>query len=82
MFRIAFAVTLVAIASPALATERAHTPHQVSEALKAGCSVQQPHTQSGKIVHQPALVHCKQARTTEAASRDAAPQEKRQSGTN
>ena len=67
MIRFLVVATLAVIATPALATERAHTPQQVSDALKAGCSVQHVHTPAGKNGQQPAIVHCKRNGNAEAA---------------
>lgn len=63
MFRTIFATALIApaliaTASPALANRLAHSPQQVSDALKEGCTVQHVHTPSGKTVQSPALVRC------------------------
>ena len=80
MIRIALAATLALIATPALAHERAHNPQQVSDALKAGCTVQAVHTPAGKTVHQSAIVHCKQTRSLETASNRQSPREQRKIG--
>lgn len=63
MFRTIFATALIApaliaTATPALANRLAHSPQQVSDALKEGCTVQHVHTPSGKTVQSPALVRC------------------------
>ncbi|MEG3175915.1 hypothetical protein U1872_06710 [Sphingomonas sp. RB3P16] len=59
MLRIALATALIAtVATPALANRLAHSPAQVSAALKEGCTVQHVHTPAGKIVHSPAIVRC------------------------
>ena len=68
MFRFAIVGTLLAVATPAIAAERAHAPHQISDALKAGCKIQVVHTPAGKTVHQPAIVHCKRTTPIEIAS--------------
>lgn len=74
MVRFIAVSALALLATPALAAERAHAPHHVSKALKAGCSVHHVHTPAGKTVHQPAIVHCKRgvsiAAAPVAASRD------------
>jgi hypothetical protein len=70
MIRLLAVAALVVVATPALATERAHTPQQVADALKAGCSVQYVHTPAGKNGHQPAIVHCKRGTTLETARND------------
>ena len=67
MFRLLAIASLAVVATPALATERAHTPQQVSNALKAGCSVQHVHSPAGKTVQQSAIVHCKRDSTVEIA---------------
>lgn len=67
MVRFIAVSALALLATPALAAERAHAPHHVSKALKAGCSVHHVHTPAGKTVHQPAIVHCKRAATVDAA---------------
>ena len=43
MVRFIAAAALALIATPALASERAHTPQQVSDAFMAGCSAQHFH---------------------------------------
>lgn len=67
MFRLVAIAALTVVATPSLATERAHTPQQVSDALKAGCSVHHVHSPSGKTVQQPAIVHCKRDGSVEIA---------------
>ena len=61
MLKIILAGALTAVAMPALAQDRAHSPLQVSEALKAGCSVQQVHMPAGKTGTAPAIVRCSEA---------------------
>ncbi len=67
MFRLLAVAALTVVATPALATERAHTPQQITNALKAGCSVHYVHTPAGKHGQHPAIVHCKRASTVEGA---------------
>lgn len=52
------ACCLILAPAPALAQDRAHNPQQISNALKAGCKVQQIHQQSGKVHSVPAIVRC------------------------
>lgn len=58
MFRTLLATALIVTATPALANRLAHSPQQVSDALKQGCTVHQVHTPAGKVVQSPALVRC------------------------
>ncbi|WP_448662103.1 hypothetical protein ACG3SL_15690 [Sphingomonas sp. CJ20] len=65
---------LAIAATPAIAQDRAHGPQQVSDALKAGCSVQQVHVPAGKIGSAPAIVRCDaqaQLAVADRAARDA-----------
>ncbi|AJP73064.1 hypothetical protein [Sphingomonas hengshuiensis] len=74
MIRLFAAAALVAAAAtPALAQDRAHGPLQVSEALKAGCSVQQVHVPAGKIGTAPAIVRCDAATQLARADRATKP---------
>ena len=73
MFRTILAAALIApalIATPALANRLAHSPQQVSDALKQGCTVHHVHTPAGKTVQSPALVRC-DARSAVAATKAA-----------
>jgi predicted secreted protein len=66
MLKLVLAGAAIALAAPAIASDRAHNPLQVSEALKAGCKVHQVHVPAGKIATQPAIVRC-EAPVREAA---------------
>ena len=49
---------LALTATPAFAQETAHGPREISQALKAGCTVHQPLQIAGKTSYAPAIVHC------------------------
>ena len=68
-----FACCLVLVSAPALAQDRAHNPQQVSDALKAGCTVQQTHQMSGKVHPAPAIVRCPAKQPAQAAHTPKAP---------
>jgi hypothetical protein len=67
VLKIIAAAALTAVAMPALAQDRAHSPLQVSDALKAGCSVQQVHLPAGKTGSAPAIVRCTETQTAARA---------------
>ena len=66
------ACCLILAPSAVLAQERVHSPRQISNALKAGCSVHQNPQLSGKVPPTPAIVRCPN-KPLERAAADAKP---------
>lgn len=66
LLKIILTGALVATAVPAFAQDRALNPLQVSEALKAGCTVQQTHLPAGKIGTAPAIIRCSETQVAKA----------------